>query len=158
MATQINGKLYRNVKNASEGIETNSLKVNNVSMDTLATGASNKGKYLHSNSSTGALEWSAVSGGGTQLYKHRISFLMDDPNQEEESVQVIAEVINTTSTSLVGQGVPDNTISGILEWDYSYNPIVYTDEYMILWYCVSYQEFLYIGVHGQVLSDTVTPL
>jgi hypothetical protein len=49
MAVTINGKIFRNVKSGSEGIDTPSLTING----------------------------EPISGGGTQLYKHRVTIEED---------------------------------------------------------------------------------
>ena len=95
--------------------------------------------------------------GGTKLYKHTITLTVDI---EEEPVEVTADLINTISTSLAGQAIPDpeTTIHGILSYDYSYNPILYIDEYSIVWYYISYTEIRMDSISGNILTDTVVAL
>ena len=53
--------------NGNAGTVTNGVYTTSQVTALSATAVGDKGKYLHSNSSTGALEWSAISGGGDVL-------------------------------------------------------------------------------------------
>lgn len=97
-------------------------------------------------------------GGGTQLYKHSVTFKMDEG--DGEPIEVSADLINTVSTSLAGKAIPDpeKNIHGILTYDYSYNPILYIDSAYIVWCHVDGSSLKKADISGNILTDRVTQL
>ena len=93
--------------------------------------------------------------GGTKLYKHTVTIKIE--LDEEEYTRTIT-LINTIGTSLVGQDMPEDTLSGMMEHDYAYNPVIYTSASEIIWYYTEGHEWMETYLIGKILTDTVVAL
>lgn len=88
---------WKNIYGVS--IYGDTLYENGVSLATLSTGASNKDKYLHTNSSTGALEW--ASSPDTNTWR----------NIKIGTTEVLGTGINTGALTFVSQNTNDGDVA-----------------------------------------------
>lgn len=95
---------------------TNSISVASIAakQDALPTVVNDR--YLHTNSSTGALEWSTVSAsGGTQLYHHSIRFSIYN-NQDWDDIETWIELYSTDANPYSVEGTGFGNVGAFFNW------------------------------------------